>query len=126
VAHFRVKVGGQMLNIFAADLGAPPFLPRGPQIDMLAGLTSEQPRTLVMGDFNTPLESVHLASMRAHFTEAMDGPHRGFRETWFYNLPMLSLDHVWLSSDLEPVFTSRRLTLASDHDPVVVNFKVLR
>ena len=90
---------------------------------MLAEKTHGLPRTVVMGDFNTPLESVHLEPMRAHFEEVMDGPHRGFRETWFFTLPLLSLDHIWLSRDLEPVFATRRLTLASDHAPVIATFR---
>jgi endonuclease/exonuclease/phosphatase (EEP) superfamily protein YafD len=122
VAHFLVEVGGESFHVFGADLGAFPLMPRRPQIDMLAEWASGNHHTLVMGDFNTPLESVHLRRMRESFTESRDGPYRGFRETWFYNLPLLSLDHIWCSRDLLPVFTSRRLGLASDHEPLVLSF----
>ncbi len=118
-AHIRVKLGAERLNVFVADLTASPFLPRQPQIDLLAAMARGHARTIVMGDFNTPLESVCLAVMRTSFSEVMDGPHRGFRETWFFGLPLLSLDQVWLSRDLEPKFATRRLTFASDHAPVI-------
>ncbi len=122
VARFRVRLSGKTWDIYAADLTASLLLPRAPQIVQLAQLARGEGRTLVMGDFNTPLESVHLAPMRASFTEARQGPFRGFRETWFYNLPLLSLDQVWCSRDLQPVFAARRLGFASDHAPVIATF----
>ncbi|MGH8045898.1 MAG: endonuclease/exonuclease/phosphatase family protein [Chthoniobacterales bacterium] len=126
VARFHVEVDGERMNVFAADLGASPFMPRRPQIDMLAAFARVGPRTIVMGDFNTPLESAQLDQMRESFTEARSGPHHGFRETWPYNLPLLSLDQIWLSRDLEPVFSTRRLGFASDHAPVIVSFNPVK
>jgi endonuclease/exonuclease/phosphatase (EEP) superfamily protein YafD len=123
-AHIRARLGGEELNVFVVDLTASPFLPRQPQLDLLAERTRGHSRTVVMGDFNTPLESVYLAVMREHFSEVMEGPHRGFRETWFFGLPLLSLDHVWLSRDLEPRFATRQLTFDSDHAPVIATFSV--
>ncbi len=124
VARFRIKLGGERWSIFVADIGASPLIPRRPQLEKLAEMTRNQSRTIVLGDFNTPLESVHLSGMRSHFAEVMDGPHRGFRETWFYGLPLLSLDQIWLSRDLEARFTTRRPTFASDHAPVIATFSV--
>ena len=126
MVHFRVKLGGRELNVFATDIEAEPFIPRKRQLDLLATMTRDRAHTIVMGDFNTPMESADLDGMRADFANAMDGPHRGFRETWFYCLPLLSLDQVWLSPDLEPLFVARRLTFASDHVPVVVTFQERR
>jgi endonuclease/exonuclease/phosphatase (EEP) superfamily protein YafD len=122
VAYFRAEVDGERLNVFGADLGAFPLMPRRPQLDMLAETTRGERHTLVMGDFNTPLESVQLRRMHESFTESREGPHRGFLETWVYNLPLLSLDQIWCSRDLKPVFTSRRVGFASDHDPLVFSF----
>lgn len=121
-ASFRAEIGGARVNIFAADLGSFPLSPRAPQIDALARLTRGERHTLVMGDFNTPLESVHLRAMRASFVEAREGPSHGFRETWLYNVPLLSLDQIWCSRDLRPVFSSRRVGFASDHSPLVMSF----
>lgn len=122
VAHFRVAIPGERLDVFVADLCADPLAPRQPQIDQLARAARGRRRTLVAGDFNTPLESVKLGAMRASFTEARQGPYRGFRETWPFSLPLLSLDQVWASWDLKPVFATRRLGLASDHAPVIAAF----
>jgi hypothetical protein len=122
VASFRVRVGDELWNVFGADLAAFPFKPREPQIRLLAAAARGRRRTLVMGDFNTPLESTQLESMRENFLEAREGPHRGFRETWFYNLPLLSLDQIWCSRDFRPRFASRRLTFASNHAPLVFSF----
>ena len=121
-ACFRVSFGGEPMKVFVPDIEAEPLVPRRHQLERLAALTRGGSRMIVMGDFNTPMESVWLEGMRGFCVNTMDGPHRGFRETWLYNLPLLSLDQVWLSRDLKPVFTSKRLTMASDHAPVVAVF----
>ena len=47
------------------------------------------------------------------------GPRRGFRETWAYGLPLLTLDHVWLAPGWRPL-RCERLRLGSDHLAVKV------
>jgi endonuclease/exonuclease/phosphatase (EEP) superfamily protein YafD len=121
-ARMRVRLGGEWMNVFIVDIDASPWLSRRKALRELLTLSAAQPRTLVLGDFNTPLGSAHLDDFRARLHSAMGGRHRGFRETWPFNLPLLSLDQIWLSRDLAPVFTSRRTTFASDHAPVVATF----
>jgi endonuclease/exonuclease/phosphatase (EEP) superfamily protein YafD len=122
VGRLRVRIGNDWMNVFIADIDALPWLPRRQALRELLGLASGQPHTVVMGDFNTPMESAHLDGFRNRFREVLTGPHNGFRETWPFNLPLLSLDQIWLSRDFAPVFASRRHTFASDHAPVVATF----
>jgi endonuclease/exonuclease/phosphatase family metal-dependent hydrolase len=122
VGRLRVRVGRDWLNVLIADIDAHPWLPRRQALRELLGLASGQPRTIVMGDFNTPVESAHLDGFRDRFREVLSGPHFGFRETWPFNVPLLSIDQIWLSRDFAPVFARRHRTFASDHAPVVATF----
>jgi len=124
MVNFRLRIRGERVDVFAVDIDAEPRIPRRRQLESLAKFTQGRTHTLVMGDFNTPVESVWLAGLRVGYQSALEGRHRGFRETWFYDLPLLSLDQIWMSRDFQPVFASRRLTLASDHAPVVATFDV--
>jgi len=120
--RMRVRLGTEWVNVLIADIDASPWQSRRQALRELLGLAAGQPRTIVLGDFNTPLESAHLDEFRARFHAAMAGPHNGFRETWPFNIPLLSLDQIWLSRDFTPVFATRRTTFASDHAPVVAVF----
>jgi endonuclease/exonuclease/phosphatase family metal-dependent hydrolase len=75
----------------------------------------DDPRAIIVGDFNTPPESVWFREWRTRgFTLANDGPRRGFRETWAYGLPLLTLDHIWLASGWKVLRCDHR-RLGSDH-----------
>ena len=80
----------------------------------------DDPRAIILGDFNTPPESVWFREWRTRgFTLANDAPRRGFRETWAYGLPLLTLDHVWLAPGWRAL-RCERLRLGSDHLAVKV------
>jgi endonuclease/exonuclease/phosphatase (EEP) superfamily protein YafD len=68
-----------------------------------------------MGDFNTPSESVHYETFRQHMNDALDTAGTGFRETWFWGLPLLSLDHIWLGKDWHILEARKIWTRSSDH-----------
>jgi endonuclease/exonuclease/phosphatase (EEP) superfamily protein YafD len=122
IVTMRVNFGGEWMNIFIVDLDSKISLSRRPALEWLTQAASRNPRTVVLGDFNTPLDSALLVDLRRRFTAAIEGRHSGFRETWFYGLPMLSLDQIWLSKDFRPVFAKRIWTLSSDHTPVMATF----
>jgi endonuclease/exonuclease/phosphatase family metal-dependent hydrolase len=48
-----------------------------------------------LGDFNTPPESRWYRPWEGTLTLANNSPHRGFRETWAFGLPLLTLDQIW-------------------------------
>lgn len=111
--------GGRWLRVLLVDLDSFPFLPRSDALTRIAAAAAREPSTIVLGDFNTPTDSVWLEPLRDRFSNALEGPHAGFRETWFHNLPVLTLDQIWVSRDLQPVFARRAVTTTSDHSPVI-------
>ena len=58
----------------------------------------------------------YLKQLKKDFNQAFYKKGNGFRETWFYNLPLLSLDHIWVSKDLKILKTEKIHTLKSDHN----------
>jgi endonuclease/exonuclease/phosphatase family metal-dependent hydrolase len=103
------------LTVVVADVRSQPWISREKAMATILRAAGDDPRAIIVGDFNTPPESVWFREWRTRgFTLANDGPRRGFRETWAYGLPLLTLDHVWLAPGWK-VLRCDRVRLGSDH-----------
>jgi endonuclease/exonuclease/phosphatase (EEP) superfamily protein YafD len=123
-ARFDVEGFGAAFPIVVADVYPHLSYSRRPQLQDV--LTQAQGRSdaILLGDFNTPLESVHLTEYRKDFVEAFEVAGSGFKETWPCGLPLLSIDHIWVGADWEVVEARKiwRLT-GSDHAALFVKLR---
>ena len=76
---------------------------------------------VVMGDFNTPHDSVHFDSWRRDFCEAFETGGHGFSETWPVPFPLLRIDHCWLGQRWRAVNCELGWSLLSDHRAIVAD-----
>ena len=60
-------------------------------------------------------ESVLFKDIKSNFYDVLTKKGNGFRETWFWNLPLLSLDHIWASKDISIYRAQKIKTNKSDH-----------
>ena len=93
---------------------------------MLQSVLSEiktHEKNIILGDFNTPFESLFFENFKKNYQHAFAEKGNGFRETWFWNLPLLSLDHIWVSRDLEILKTEKIATWKSDHSMLKMYLK---
>ena len=104
------------INFYAVDATGSPDVPRKWELTYINQSIKEKNNTVVLGDFNTPYESSYLKQLKTDFNQAFNKKGNGFRETWFYNLPLLSLDHIWVSKDLKILKTEKIHTFKSDHN----------
>jgi len=123
-AWFEVTTLGPAFPIVVADVHPHLFHSRKGQLDEALSYAHDRADALLMGDFNTPLESVHLAAYRAQYTHALQVAGQGFQETWPVGLPLLSLDHLWVGAEWEVVAARKvwRLT-RSDHAALLVTLR---
>jgi endonuclease/exonuclease/phosphatase (EEP) superfamily protein YafD len=98
-AAFEVNHGPAPFLLVTADVFPHPFLSREGQLFEAFAATRGRGDAILLGDFNTPAESVHYALYRQRFVNAFEAAGVGFRETWPLGLPLLSLDHVWAGVD---------------------------
>jgi len=106
------------LTVVVVDVRSQPWLSREPSLAGILKAAAGDPRTVILGDFNTPPESKWFRPWREQgFVLANDGPRRGFRETWAYGLPLLTLDHIWLGAGWKALRTDRSRH-GSDHSMV--------
>jgi hypothetical protein len=103
------------MNFFAVDVTGSQDVPRTWELGFVNKLITKSPNTIIIGDFNVPFESKNLKKIKTNFNHAFNEKGNGFRETWFWNIPLLSLDHIWVSKDLEILKTQKINTFKSDH-----------
>jgi endonuclease/exonuclease/phosphatase family metal-dependent hydrolase len=106
------------LTVVVVDVRSQPWLSREPSLAGILKAAAGDPRTVILGDFNTPPDSKWFRPWREQgFVLANDGPRRGFRETWAYGLPLLTLDHIWLGAEWKALRMDRSRH-GSDHSMV--------
>lgn len=123
-ARFEVNLPGGAFPVVVADVHPGLLRPRSRQLDEVLQHSLGRTDAVLVGDFNTPLESVFLDAFRARFTSALEAAGTGFRETWPCGLPLLSLDQVWAGADWQVLEARKiwRLT-GSDHAALYVRLR---
>ncbi|MHC4116410.1 MAG: endonuclease/exonuclease/phosphatase family protein [Planctomycetota bacterium] len=113
------------LSVVAVDLPANPLVRREPLIDRAYDIAISKPHpVVVLGDFNTPHTSVLFEGFRRSFKHAFEESGNGLITTWPAFLPLLALDHIWLSGHFVALCTAVRRTWHSDHGLVVAEVKL--
>ena len=103
------------LNIFAIDVSASMDVPRSWELGFVNSIIPKAKNTIILGDFNVPIESKYFKDIKINYNNAFAEKGNGFQETWFWNIPLLSLDHIWVSKDLKILKTEKINTFKSDH-----------
>ena len=107
------------LKVAAVDVGANPFHSRKQILDEALSEVKEHECDIVVGDFNTPLRSVFFSPYKQRFQHAFSAGGSGFVETWPYGIPLLSIDHFWISKEMKVTKVSKLNSLRSDHAMLV-------
>lgn len=121
-AVVELEVKGRRTRAILADLVSYPTRPRGPAFARLDELRRRVKPDLVLGDFNTPRDSVHFDAWRGEMTHAFEAAGRGWDLTWPSRPSLLAIDHVWCAPTVTPT-SCLHLRGASDHRAVIVELK---
>ena len=104
-------------TVIVVDIRSQPWLSREKSMAGILAAAKDDPKTIVLGDFNTPPESKWYGSWYGTLTLANNSPHRGFRETWCYGIPLLTLDQIWHGKGWQANWTEHSRH-GSDHSRV--------
>jgi endonuclease/exonuclease/phosphatase (EEP) superfamily protein YafD len=121
----KVALNGEHFHVLLVDIDGDPLRSRAPAFEPLAKIirAHSQGNLIVMGDFNTPLDSVLFESLRQYLTHTFESGGHGFAETWPIPLPILAIDHVWVSKNLKVASCNLNWSRLSDHRSVVANIE---
>jgi endonuclease/exonuclease/phosphatase (EEP) superfamily protein YafD len=121
----RTEVRGHPLTFLQIDINASIRRSRQQALQDLMKLvhSCRGDNLIVLGDFNTPRESVLVDPIRAELSSAFETAGRGCAETWPVPVPVLCLDQIWSSAALQPVFCRASYSLRTDHRALVADFR---
>jgi len=117
----RVRVRGHDVTVLQVDINGTPYASRARALDRLGAIVRKHrgEDVILVGDFNTPLESPLLAPLRRELTESFEAVGSGYAATWPRPWAVLSLDQVWTSPKLRPVACEHITSWRSDHRAVI-------
>lgn len=116
-----------VVRAVVVDISANPWMSRRQPLQRLNELLTEwgDRPLIVMGDFNTPTDSVWFGDLRQNFREVFETNGAGYVPTWPWPLPVLTLDQIWVNKAWG-IFRSERLTTwRSDHRPVSAELELI-
>ena len=106
------------MNFYAVDMAGSTDVPKAWEFKFFNSIYKRKDNTIILGDFNLPCESIFLDEMKEDYIHFFTSKGNGFRETWFWNIPFLSLDQIWVSKDLKIIKSEKIRTSNSDHSMV--------
>jgi endonuclease/exonuclease/phosphatase (EEP) superfamily protein YafD len=125
-AYARFEVGGlgPTFPVVVADVFAHVLKSRHGQLQEVLAQARDRSDALLVGDFNTPLESVFFQPWRTRYQNVFEMAGSGLAETWPLGLPLLSLDQVWVGSDWQVIGVEKLWRVRdSDHAALWVELR---
>jgi endonuclease/exonuclease/phosphatase (EEP) superfamily protein YafD len=116
----EVVVDGRQFTAVVIDVTSKLEVHRREPLARVARLIEPLSRgpVVVMGDFNTPTDSPHLAGIRARYRNAFEEAGYGSSATWPVPLPVLAIDQVWLGGAVQAQRAEHVASRWSDHQAV--------
>ncbi|MCL5127368.1 endonuclease/exonuclease/phosphatase family protein [Algibacter sp. L4_22] len=113
-----IKFSSAGINFYVVDMTASLDVPKTWEFKFENKIVKNTENTIVLGDFNVPYESRFLNDLKDHYNHFFSKKGNGFRETWPWNMPLLSIDHIWVSKDLKIINSEKINTRNSDHSMI--------
>lgn len=123
--HARLTTPSGPLDILAVDFSSSPLMDRHQPLLNVARWIRQHESSIpliVVGDFNTPRDSIHLAPLRSQMNQAYEQAGHGWPYSWPVPAPMWAIDQMWLSPGLRAVDHGFRYALCSDHLRQMLDF----
>jgi vancomycin resistance protein VanJ len=124
VSTVRVRVRGHEVTVLQADINGTPWISRAKPLGQLMDIIHrhDKEHIILLGDFNTPLDSVDITPLRKELKNAFELVGSGCSATWPAPVPVLTIDQIWSTPGLRPERCQNITLWQSDHRAVVAEF----
>jgi hypothetical protein len=116
-----IKYKNKVSTYLIVDVYADPFTNKAEAHKVITKLANDNNIDVVLGDFNTPFESVFFEDYKTNYN-SLRTKSNGFTATWFYGLPLLELDQIWLNKTHETLLLEKRQYSNSDHKLLIATY----
>lgn len=117
----EISLRDMRVQLLLVDLDSDPFRSRLRAFASLVELlrAHAQDNLIVMGDFNTPEDSIFFEAFHEQLRHAFAAGGRGYAKSWPLPAPLLTIDHIWVSRKIDVLNCTLDWNTFSDHRPVV-------
>ncbi len=118
----KVTVNNEPYTLFIVDIFVnQPYFRKRILGELYKTIDAEK-NVIVLGDFNTPFESLHLKPFKENLWNAERKAGSGLVTTWPDKFPLLQIDHIWSSKNILPVYSYNEASDFSDHAIIISGF----
>jgi endonuclease/exonuclease/phosphatase (EEP) superfamily protein YafD len=118
----KLAIKDKEISILLVDIPPTPLDSREPAFDELRRVIAlhRNENLIIMGDFNTPSDSVFFEPLRNEFHHAFEQSGNGFSATWPVPVPLLTIDHIWTNKNFQ-LYETHLVSSWSDHKAIVTD-----
>ncbi len=124
--EYELRINDVDFTLLLVDLASDLKRSRRARVDTflkVAEAIADRP-SVIVGDFNTPDDSVWLAPLCNRYRQAFRERGRGYAATWPMPLPVLTIDQMWVSQFVDVSSCQVGWTVSSDHRPIVSDLSI--
>lgn len=118
----EATIHNESYSLFIVDIFAnQPYFRKRILDDLYKAIDFEK-NVIVLGDFNTPYESLHFKPFKENLWNAERKAGSGLVTSWPDKFPLLQIDHIWSSKNILPVYSYNEASDFSDHSIIISAF----
>ena len=117
----EIKTNTSSFKFIVTDLTAYLHVDKKELLNFVLNYAIENDVDGIIGDFNTPFESVHFNDFNTNYN-SFHSYNDGFTTTWPLALPLFEIDHIWLSKKYKPIKLYKAYNDDSDHALLISHF----
>lgn len=125
--HANIDTDKGRIELVAADMVSRPNLQRKPPLQALADWVGARTNTtplVIIGDFNTPHDSVAFGPLRRRMRQAYEVHGRGWPYTWPIPFPVYAIDQTWVSHGITVNDYFLKEATYSDHRRQIIDISL--
>lgn len=120
--YIKATINQMSVYIMVVDIFADPLLNKEIPLGIIHEFSKKNPVDVLIGDFNTPYESVFFKPFKTNFNSFH--PYSvGMTYTWPLPVPLIEIDQIWLAKSYQPLKLQKFCYKNSDHKLLIAEYK---
>lgn len=111
-----------VFTIAITDTFQDPSMDKRKTLGTVLKLVRQYNSDIIVGDFNTPYESVHFKAYEKDY-QSMRYFGQGFTATWLFGYPILEIDQIFVRKKFTPLSLKKFHKIGSDHAMLIGFFE---
>jgi endonuclease/exonuclease/phosphatase (EEP) superfamily protein YafD len=121
--YITVNIDNKPISVMIVDVYASPLLNKRIPLEIIHHVAKENNTDILVGDLNTPYESVFFNDFKADF-KSFHLYSLGMTSTWPTPLPMIEIDQIWVARSFQPIKMKKFSYEISDHKMLIAEFQL--